>query len=412
MTRWTLVTLTLLAAALIACGPAVDLPWFDGDVEQALEAANKQETLVFVQFKAEWCSWCKRLETETLTDPDVLRRLDTLVTLQLDAENGGAEAARRYAVESYPTMLFLDPAGEEVERIVGYLPPEKLVNEIDSILAGDTLHACLQKLHDDPADPDAIRRVVEELLERSDPEGAIAKIKKFHSSEGHDHQVCKRLMFLAGRDLHYRAYLKTAKLYRGGWKKTIDVPSVPGIKRLSELMDGELLEMDASGQAATLRTARHEDAAELLELVDVEATAGNDLFGLGTFAFRGGHYRIAAELYGRWFSDESAVHDADTLNRAAWQLYLARESLDTAVTMARKAHALEPSPDITDTLARLIYVTGSADEAITLELEAAWATEGEQAASLSEAVEIMKAGGDLGDEPAFETFPGPREISL
>ena len=33
----------------------------------------------------------------------------------------------------------------------------------------------------------AIRRAVEGLLARSDTEGAIAKIKKFHAQDGHDH---------------------------------------------------------------------------------------------------------------------------------------------------------------------------------------------------------------------------------
>jgi tetratricopeptide (TPR) repeat protein len=280
------------------------------------------------------------------------------------------------------------------------------------IRTGDTLYACLQQLQQDPKNADAIRRAVEGLLERSDPEGAIGKIKKFHAEEGHDHEVCRRLMFLAGRDLHYRVYLKAAKLYREGWPTTIEVPPVPGSKRLSELFDNGLTELDATEQAELMRTSRFEDASDLLGMVAIDAAAGDDLFGFASFAFRGGHYELAADLYRRWFEDSEAAHDADSLNRAAWQLYLAQESLETAVAMAREAYGLDPSADIADTLARLLYVSGDKSAAIELAKKAADQASGARSDQYREVAEKMKADRDLGDRPAFETYPGPREVSL
>jgi thioredoxin-related protein len=411
MKRWSVFILTVATAALVACSRG-DGIWFRGDLDAAIKAAAKKNTLVFVEFNTDWCSWCRRLESETLTDRDVRNELGKLVSIQLNAETDGAAAARKFGVESYPTMIFLHPSGEEVERIVGYLPPEKFVEEVRRIRTGDTLFACLRQLDDDPTDVDAIRRAVEGLLERSDPEGAIARINDFHGRPGHDHDVCEKLMFLAGRDLHYRVYLRAGKLYREGWKTSIEVPPVPGSKRLSALLEEGLPDLDPVEQAVLMRKARFEDAAELLQLVTLDNAEGDDLFSLAAFAFRGGHYELAVGLYERWFDEPEAPHTAGTLNRAAWQLYLVRGSLDTAVAMARKAYELDPSPDIADTLARLLYVSGEPQEAVDLERKAAEAAQGGRAEQYLEVADKMQRLVDLDDRPSFEDYPGPREVDL
>ena len=412
MKRWSVLILIVAAATIVACGPTGDDFWFHGSLDAATKLAAENNTLVFVEFYTDWCSWCRRLESETLTDRDVREELGKFVAVRLNAETNGAEAARKLGVDSYPAMIFLDPSGEEVERILGYLPPEKFVAEVRRIRTGDTLYACLQELEDNPTNIDTIRRAVDGLLERADPEGAIAKIKKFHAEDEHAHDVCGKLMFHAGRDLHYRVYLRAGKLYREGWKTAIKVPPVPGSKRLSELLADGLPEIDPSEQANLMREARYEDASDLLDLIPLDSADVDDLFDLATFAFRGGHYELAAGLYGRWFRETKAPHSAETLNRAAWQLYLARESLDTGVAMARKAYELDPSADVTDTLARLLYVSGEHMEAVALERMAAEQSQGGRGEQYLEVANKMQKLLDLGDKPAFETYPGPREISL
>jgi thioredoxin-related protein len=412
MKVWTIAALGAVIALALGCAPNEDDLWLDGGLEEATAAAAEQSKLIFVEFHTEWCSWCRRLETETLTDREVRSELDRMVAIRLDAEGEGIADAERFGIESYPTMLFLDSTGAELERIVGYLPPDKLVKEIQRISAGDTFEACLEELQRDPTDVAAIRRAVEGLLERSDPEGAIAKIKAFHGSDSHAHAICRELMFRAGRDLHYRVYLRAAKLYRDGWKATLDVPSLPGIQRLERLLATGLPELDPGEQSELMRTARFEDTAELLGMVDTEAAEGDQLYEIAAFAFRGGHYELAGELYTRWFETEKSSHDPESLNRAAWQLYLAQVSLDAAVRMARQAYEADPNPDIADTLARLLYVSGATDEAITLQREAARNARGDRAMQYLEVAGRMELSLDLGDEPAFETYPGPREISL
>lgn len=412
MNRRSMAVPTLLVAVsivMIGCSPADEDLWFAGNLAQATAKAAEQESLVFVEFYTDWCSWCRRLESETLTDPEVRRGLADFITIRLNAEKDGAAAASEFNVESYPTMIFIDPSGEEVERIVGYLPPDKFLSEVERISAGDTLYACLQRLQSDPTNADVMKRVVDGLLERSDPEGALAKIEVFHNQEGHDHELCTWLTFLAGRDLHYRVYLRAARLYREAWETSLEVAPGPGSERLSRLLEAGLPDLDPAEQATRMRQARLDDAADLLALVDLDTAVGDDLFELAEFAFRGGHYELAANLYRRWFDDPGTAHSAEALNRAAWQLYLAGLSLDTAVAMSRQAYELDPSADIADTLARVLYINGAAAEAIELERTASEKADGERAEQYRKATETMEAGGVLGDEPAFESYPGPLE---
>ena len=80
--------------------------------------------------------------------------------------------------------------------------------------------------------------------------------------------------------------------------------------------------------------------------------------------------------------------------------------------MARKAYELDPSPDIADTLARLLYVSGEPVEAVELERSAAAAAQGGRAEQYLEVADKMQKLLDLDDRPAFEDYPGPREIDL
>ncbi len=68
------------------------------------------------EFYTDWCNWCRRLDSDTFSDPAVRGESTQLVALKLNAEKGGSELAARYGVDSYPTMVFFDSRGNEMER--------------------------------------------------------------------------------------------------------------------------------------------------------------------------------------------------------------------------------------------------------------------------------------------------------
>jgi len=387
--------------------------WFSGDLEAARAEAGTRDTMVMIEFYADWCNWCRRLDADTFSVPEVRRELARFVPMKVNGEKDGAELAARFGVDSYPTLIFLDADGSEMDRILGYLPPDRFLRRVRRIQTGDTFLACLKDLEEDPGNIEAIQRSVDGLLERSDPEGAINRIEAFHrATDGNQLEICRGLMFTARVELHGRVYQRAAKLYRRNWERGIEVPNTQGAVALHELLAEGLSSLPPDDQAALLREARHEDAASLLEIPDLELATADNLLDVAGFAFRNGHFDLAAELYLRWYEAVGAVAEPDSLNDVAWRLYLAGTELETAIGIARQAYAATPDPETADTLARLLYVTGSVDEAIAIELRAAEDADGPRGETYLGVAESMEAGEALDDKPTFDSYPGRRRNAL
>jgi thiol:disulfide interchange protein len=114
-------------------GGAAVLPW-ERDLPTALARAGSEKKLVMVDFYTDWCGWCRRFDQNTLSDSNVQRALEGVVSVRLNAEKDGREAAQRFNVDGYPTILFLNASGNEVGRIPGYLEPRPFLAEIENIM--------------------------------------------------------------------------------------------------------------------------------------------------------------------------------------------------------------------------------------------------------------------------------------
>lgn len=413
MRRW-VALLTLVAALGVGgCRQRATSVWFKGDLDAAVAAARQRNTLVMVEFFTDWCNWCRRLDTDTFRRAEVRRELEELVAVRFDAEKDGAPLAARFEVDSFPTLVFLDPDGNEVDRILGYLPPDKFLHRVQKIRTGDTFLACLRRLREDPGNQEAIRRSVEGLLERSDPMGAISKLEDFAAASGNiDPELCRHLMFAAQVDLHSRVYQRAAKLYLKGRTHSLEVPDTAGTRRLHALVAEGLPELPEIEQAELLRQARYEDAGSLLALIEAGSVSEGDLLEVAGFAFSNGHFDLAADLYLRWYQAHGDEAEASVLNDIAWRLYLGGTELEAATEIARRSLAMKETPESGDTLARLLYVTGSIDQAVDLEVRAAQRAGGARGDTYLDVARRMEAGEKLEDSPSFSTYPGPHPGAL
>jgi hypothetical protein len=397
----------------LACQREAHPVWFGGSFDDALDAASQRKTVVMAEFYTDWCNWCRRLDTDTFTNPEVRGELGQLVALKLNAEESGSELAARFGIDSYPTMIFFDARGNEMERILGYLPPDKFLWRVRRIRAGDTFLGCLRTLKEDPGNVDAIQRSVEGLLERSDPEGAISRIEAFHEATSGDQlEVCRRLMFMARVELHTRVYQRAARLYRQGWGRGLDVPDTDGTANLHRILEDGLVERDPDEQSRLLKDARYLDAGTLLEIPNLEEVEPAEIPGVADFAFSNGHFDLAAHLYLRWYESEGGSAPPNELNDVAWRLYLSGREPDRAIEIARRSYAAEPDPETADTLARLLYVSGEVEQAVELEKRAAEAAEGSRSEAFRILAGRMAAGERLDDRPTFDSYPGTRRREL
>jgi len=126
-------TLTV-AAALLALAAGLSPAMTGSPLDLARREAAPRHALVVVDFYTDWCAWCRVLDHEVYPDPAVRRQLDRAVFLRLDAEREGADAARRYRVDGFPTIVFIDPEGREIGRIRGFYPAPQFAERARLIL--------------------------------------------------------------------------------------------------------------------------------------------------------------------------------------------------------------------------------------------------------------------------------------
>ncbi len=107
---------------------------------EALRRARSEKKPLMVDTYAVWCGPCKQLDRMTFADPTVgAWARKNVIAVKVDAEKGeGRRLSQRYAVRAFPTILFIDASGNELDRISGVFPPADFVRAGDAILAGQT----------------------------------------------------------------------------------------------------------------------------------------------------------------------------------------------------------------------------------------------------------------------------------
>ena len=99
-------------------------------LQEALDEAKKQDNLVFIDVYATWCGPCKYLSANVFTDEDLGAYMNEhFISLKLDGEKGdGLGLMNKHQLNSYPTMLFMNPNGEVLKKIVGAVEAEEIMN--------------------------------------------------------------------------------------------------------------------------------------------------------------------------------------------------------------------------------------------------------------------------------------------
>ena len=171
-------SLTLaLAALLLLPGPGHEkaaLKW-EKNFDEALKKAKASGKPVMIDFWAEWCGWCHRLDQTTYIDPRVLKLGQDFVVVKVDTEAGGrqTEVAERYDVAQLPTMLFVSPQGRVIHRVTGYQGPGRFPASMEKAReTGTRVIAWEGALQKDPKDAQALMGLGVHLFEQESYEEA------------------------------------------------------------------------------------------------------------------------------------------------------------------------------------------------------------------------------------------------
>jgi thiol-disulfide isomerase/thioredoxin len=129
------------------------------DFEAAKALASREGKPLLVDFEADWCVWCKRLDYHTYPDAEVVAALSKFTCVKINNEFDPAKTFRSFKGEDgkpwggIPSIGIFDKAGKPVrfsyvpghsgpdakpkpaDHIVGFLPPQLFVKALEAARA-------------------------------------------------------------------------------------------------------------------------------------------------------------------------------------------------------------------------------------------------------------------------------------
>ncbi|MBV5321809.1 MAG: DUF255 domain-containing protein [Sulfuricurvum sp.] len=123
-----LALLVLLMANLFAN----DIAWSD-TYEQAQVKAKKESKPMLVIITTEQCRWCRKFEATTLSDEDVISKINTrFVSVHVTRDKSIYPKA--LGAKMVPMSYFLDESGKVIYSMPGYWPVDDYQSILDDAL--------------------------------------------------------------------------------------------------------------------------------------------------------------------------------------------------------------------------------------------------------------------------------------
>lgn len=109
------------------------------DLDSAVNRANQSAQPAMLDFYADWCVECIRMERNTFGEPEIQSLFAQIKPLQADVtENDRTDQAlmQKYGVIGPPAILFFDRQGKEMPafRLVGYFEADEFANHLQNVL--------------------------------------------------------------------------------------------------------------------------------------------------------------------------------------------------------------------------------------------------------------------------------------
>ena len=286
--------------------------------------------------------------------------MQKFVNVHVDAEKGeGKDLAKRYGANGFPTLVMVDAAGEELDRIVGYLPPDKFVPEVERVLRGEGTIPTLRKAAADKPDDLGAAIDLGKKLAASKPEEAFALLEgAAEKARGKDPALEARALAAFGT-----AGMRSAdtavrdRAFAALERIVTDLPDTEAAKDALRPLVLTKARTDPAAALALLAKLRDRAPEKRLD-ADAEMIEASILMRLAGAALE----RSAA----------GAKDDPAKLGSIALTAWRQRIAVKPAVGWAKKAlEGGKREPHLLDALANMIQMTGGdLGEAITLEKEA------------------------------------------
>ena len=109
------------------------LPRGFAQLDEALAQARRERKPIVVDFYAEWCAPCQRMETTTFKDERVRTLLERCVFVRIDTDEH-PDVTKRMAVEGLPDICFALPDGTVVRQLRNFQDAESFSSELEGLI--------------------------------------------------------------------------------------------------------------------------------------------------------------------------------------------------------------------------------------------------------------------------------------
>ncbi len=138
-------------------------------IEQAMELAQKEGKLIFIDFHTVWCAPCRGMEKNVFPNKKVGEYFNkTFINVEFDAEKEGKELAKKYGVNAYPTMVFINGDGKLVYKRTGARDANQLIamgKEASAAVMSEYSLLNLREMYPEKKnDPEFLRMYIDKLI--------------------------------------------------------------------------------------------------------------------------------------------------------------------------------------------------------------------------------------------------------
>ncbi|MFN3967112.1 MAG: thioredoxin family protein [Endomicrobiia bacterium] len=102
-------------------------------LSEGLKLSKEKNKPLMVEFYADWCGYCKKLDNETYSNPDIVKLSEEFICVKINTDKD-PDDARKYRVSGLPTIIFLNSNGDIIEKVIGYRNSNDFINIMSGII--------------------------------------------------------------------------------------------------------------------------------------------------------------------------------------------------------------------------------------------------------------------------------------
>ena len=317
-------------------------------------------------------------------------------------QEGGDEVFKRFGVRSTPTVMIVDPAGQEIDRVIGYdNDAEVFKSELEAAYKDKDNFLALSQAHEN--NPDDLR-ITALLSHKYISRRNTDEVEKLAVKLLSDEAAAKEMMLPLGpekEEVSVYEFAKFTTTYNEPRKTAEFLHEFPNssgkeqaFRNLSRFLSSkeygeqavqiyDILFENYTGDRDLIApyiswSARNEKdversikLAEQIHKVEAEGTADWVAQSYARLLLHNGETKRAAEIYGdnflKLYIEEK---DAGALNGFGWFWALQKENLQSALKAAKESLKLKDDANTWDTLSMVYWKMGKHKKAVEAEEKA------------------------------------------